>query len=421
MTPNKLENHKNKPIVVFDVEGVIIPKNRFLVFEMSRKTGFFSFVKIVFLGLLYEIGILSLEYALKKIFLMFKGVPESEVFELTKKIPLMPGTKEVFKKLNDKGYKTALISSGLPTKVLEELAAILRVDYVYGIDLEVINGFLTGKIDGELIKKDGKAIVLNRILEVEKLTPNDCIIVADDRNNLSMFSLSGLHIGYNPDFLMTANSDYVTRGDLTEILPPLLGKDEHVYKTKKTQPKGPRELIHIGSFLLTFVSRYLLGSLLLGTLIVIVTLLYILSEIGRIRGVNIPVLSFITWKAANKTELYEFATSPIFFALGIAISFFVFPEPISYVAIAVLTLGDGGAHLFGMKFGKHPLPTDKGKSVEGTLAGFVCAFLGAVLFVNPLMALIAAAVGMVIEGIPNPLNDNLLLPLVSGLVLVLIL
>jgi len=421
MTTHKPENHKNKLMVVFDVEGVIIPKNRFLVFEMSRKTGFFSFVKIVFLGLLYEIGILSLEYTLKKIFQMFKGVPESEVLELTKNIPLMPGTKEVFKKLKDKGYKTALISSGLPTRVVEEFAVILCADYGYGIDLEVINGVLTGKIDGELIKKSGKAVVLNRILKAEKLTPNECIIVADDRNNLSMFSSSGLHIGYNPDFLMTVKSDYITRGELTEILPPILGKKEPIYKTKKTQPKGPREIIHIGSFLLTFVSMFLLGSLLLGTLIVIITLLYILSEIGRIRGINIPVLSFITWKAANKTELYEFATSPIFFALGIAISLFVFPEPISYVAIAVLTLGDGGAHLFGMKFGKHPLPTDKGKSVEGTIAGFACAFLGATLFVDPLMALIAAAVGMLIEGIPNPLNDNLLLPLVSGFVLVLIL
>jgi len=420
MTPYNPETHKNKPMVVFDVEGVIFPKNRFLVFELSGKTGFFSFIKIVFLGLLYEIGALPLENTLKKIFQMFKGVPEIEVLEITKNIPLMPGTKEVFKKLNEKGYKTALISSGLPTKVVEELAVILHADYGYGIDLEVIHGLLTGKIAGELIKKSGKAVVLNGILEAEKLTPNDCIIVADDRNNLSMFSLSKLHIGYNPDFLMTVKSDYITRGDLTEILPPILGKNEHVYKVKKTQPKGPRELIHIGSFLLTFVSLFLLGSLLLGTLIVIITLLYILSEIGRIRGVNIPVISFITWKAANKTELYEFATSPIFFALGIAISLFVFPEPISYAAIAVLTLGDGGAHLFGMKFGKHSLPTDKGKSVEGTIAGFVCAFLGALFFVNPLMALIAAAVGMLIEGIPNPLNDNLLLPLFSGLVLVLI-
>ncbi|MDG6221861.1 MAG: HAD-IB family phosphatase [Candidatus Bathyarchaeota archaeon] len=414
------QSRKNKPLVIFDVEGVIIPKNRFLVFELSRKTGIFSFIKIVILGLLYEVRVLSLEYALEKIFQMFKGIPENEVIELTKNVPFMPGTEEVFKKLNSKGYKTALISSGLPTKVVEDFAATLQVDHAYGIDLEVTDGLLTGKIKNDLTKAGAKAVILKQLLETEKITPEECIVVADDRNNLPMFSLSKLRIGYNPDFLLTAKSDFITRGALTEILPQILGEKQSISKPKKTQPKGPRELIHIGSFLLTFISMYFLGSFLLAFLIVLVTGLYTLSEIARIRGVNIPVLSFITWKAANKTELYEFATSPIFFALGIALALFVFPEPINYASIAVLTLGDGGAHVFGMKFGKHPLPSNKGKSVEGTIAGFFCAFFGALFFVSPVMALVAAAVGMLIEGLPNPLNDNLLLPLVSGFVLVLI-
>ena len=414
------KNQKNKPLVVFDVEGIIIPKNRFLVFEMSRKTGFFSFIRIILLGVLYEIRLLSLEFALKKIFQMFKGIPENEVLGLTKTIPFMPGTKEVFKKLNAEGYTTALISSGLPTKVVQELATTLQAEYAYGINVEVKDGLLTGNIESNLTQEGAKAVVLQEILETEKLTPKDCIIVADDRNNLPMFPLSTLHIGYNPDFSLTAKSDFITRGALTEILPPILGEKQSAPKPKKAQPKGPREIIHIGSFLLTFISIYFVGPFLLASLIVFVTILYTLSEIARIRGLNIPVVSLITWKAANKTELYEFATSPIFFALGIALALLVFPEPISYAAIAVLTLGDGGAHVFGMEFGKHPLPSNRGKSVEGTFAGFVCAFLGAALFVHPLFALVAASVGMLIEGLPNPLNDNLLLPLVSGVVLVLI-
>ena len=209
------KNRKNRSLVVFDVEGIIIPKNRFLVFEMSRKAGFFSFVRIVLLGLLYEVGALSLEYTLKKIFQLFKGIPANEVLDLNKNVPFMPGTEEVFKKLNETGYKTALISSGLPTQVVQELAATLQADYAYGIDLEVYNGVLTGRIESELTKKGAKAGVLKHILENEKLTPKDCVVVADDRNNLSMFPLSDLHIGYNPDFLLTAKSDFITRGDLT--------------------------------------------------------------------------------------------------------------------------------------------------------------------------------------------------------------
>jgi len=42
------------------------------------------------------------------------------------------------------------------------------------------------------------------------------------------------------------------------------------------------------------------------------------------------------------------------------------------------------------------------------------------IFVDPARALVAAAVGMLVEGIPSPINDNLTIPLVSGLVLVMI-
>jgi dolichol kinase len=278
---------------------------------------------------------------------------------------------------------------------------------------------LTGAIGGDVIKHEGKALVLQSILDKEGLTSQDCVMVADDRNNLSMFPFCRKRIGYNPDFVLTAKSDFVTRGALTEVLPPITG-EKPVVSQSNLSSRGFREAIHTGSFLLTFVSFYFLGKVTLASLILSVTVLYAVSEVARVQGISIPVLSSITWSAANKTELYEFATAPIHFAVGIALSLLIFPEPICYVAITVLTLGDGGAHIFGMKFGKNRLPFNKGKNLEGSVAGFVFGFLGALIFVDPAMALVAAAVGMLVEAIPSPINDNLTMPLVSGLVLFLL-
>jgi dolichol kinase len=42
------------------------------------------------------------------------------------------------------------------------------------------------------------------------------------------------------------------------------------------------------------------------------------------------------------------------------------------------------------------------------------------IFVDPVRALIAAAVGMLVEALPIPINDNLTMPLASGLILTLI-
>ncbi|MBT8171770.1 haloacid dehalogenase-like hydrolase, partial [Candidatus Bathyarchaeota archaeon] len=406
MTKEKTKSEK-KRLVVFDIEGILIPKNRYLLFEISSKVGFFGFIQIIVLGLLYEIGLLSLESALKKIFLLFKGLKSEEVLELHKRIPLMPGVEEVFKTLNEKGYRTALISSGIPVQIAEALAIRLKANYAFGLELEIIDEHLTGAIGGAVIKRGGKAIILEKILNTEGLTSQDCIMVADDRNNMSMFPLCKQRIGYNPDFILTAKSDFVTRGSLTDILPPIIGEVPQEFQSNNSRIRGLRETIHIGSFLLTFICIYFLGNVIVASLILLITGFYIISEIARVRGFNIPGLSSITWNAVNKTELYEFATAPIHFAIGIVGCLLIFPEPISYVAITVLTLGDGGAHIFGIKFGKNRLPFNKGKNVEGTVFGFIFAFLGSLFFVDPRLAFIAATVGMMVEAIPSPLNDNL--------------
>lgn len=413
--------HGLNRLIVFDVEGVLVPKRRYLLFETARKVGLWVFVKIVVVGVLYEIGLLSLESTLRKIFMVLRGLTVDDLYQLYKEFPLMPGAEKVFEKLNKTGYKTALVSSGLPKLLVEDLAARLGVDYAFGLELEVASGYLTGEIGGDVLKPDGKAIVLKEILEKEGLSPQDCAVVADDLNNLPMFPLSKLRIGYNPDFLLSAKSDFVVRGDLSEILPILTENALRVPTYPLSRSEIIRETIHIISFLVPFICIYLLESYLVSLLILLTTSLYTASEVARLRGINFPVFSTITWKAANKPEYYEFATAPISFALGITLSLILFPAPYGYASIAILTLGDGFATIFGRKFGNVVFPFNKGKNVEGSVFGFLFASVGAMLFVDPVKALVGAAVGMLVECLPLPLSDNLTVPLASGLVLTLIL
>jgi len=413
--------HGLNRLIVFDVEGVLVPKRRYLLFEIARKVGLRAFIKMIAVGVLYEVGLLSLESALRRVFTVLRGLTISNIFQLYKRIPLMPGVEEVFDRLNKAGYKTALISSGLPALLVKDLAARLGVDYAFGLELETVNDRLTGEIRGEVLKPDGKAIVLKKVLEEEGLSSQDCVVVADDRNNLPMFRLCTLRVGYNPDFLLSAKSDFVVRNDLSEILPILTENALQVPSSPFSRRDIIRETIHIGSFLVPFICIYLLESYLVSLLILLITSLYIVSEVARLQGINFPVFSTITWKAANKPEFYEFATAPIFFALGIMFSLILFPAPASYASIAILTLGDGFATIFGRKFGSVVFPFNKGKNVEGSVFGFLFASVGAMLFVDPVKALMGAAAGMLVECLPLPLSDNLTIPLASGLVLTLIL
>jgi len=411
---------KRKELVVFDVEGVILPKRRYLLFEVARMLNSSKFLKIVFIGLLYEIGLTPLQSALKRVFKVLKGLSVEELFQQFRKMPLMPRVQEVFETLTKMGYKTALISSGIPETFVKDLAKRLGADYAVGLKMQVVNNHLTGEIEGDVIEENGKALALKKLLRDKDLKSHKCIIVADDRNNLPMFSLSTLKIGYNPDFLLNVKSDFVVRGDLTEIL-PIIGDVKNSVQQVFSKGEILRQTIHISSFLVTLVSRYLLGIHMVVLFIFAVTILYIISEFARIQGAKFPVVSSITWKAARNPELYEFATAPIFFALGIMLSLVLFPEPNNYASVMMLTFGDGFATIFGKRLGRIVVPFNKGKRLEGSVFGFAFAFLGALIFINPVKALIGAVIGMLIEVLPLPINDNLTIPLGTGLALTLIL
>jgi phytol kinase len=420
-TSEAVSRERQKPrLIVFDVEGVIIPKRRYLLFEAPKRVSAFRFIMILWAGFLYEAGLIKLEVALRRVYKQLRGITADDLLQLFKGIPLIPGVDEVFSRLKQAGCKTALISSGLPQTSVQELADRLDCDYAVGFELEVIDGRLTGRIAGDPIEPGGKAVVLKKIMDKEKLGPGNCAVVADDRNNLPMFGLCSTRIGYNPDFILTRKSDTVIKGDLTEILPQLMGNPARIDHSL-TRRELFRECIHISGFLVAFFTVYFgLNQFWVAFVILMITLAYIVSELSRMLGVNIPIASTITWKAAIKPEIHEFVTAPIFFAVGIMLALILYPAPVSYASIAAFAFGDGFATIFGKTFGRHAFPYNKGKKIEGTAGGFVFAFLGALVFTDPLRAVVGAATAMIVETLPTPINDNLTMPVFAGLAMLLI-
>ncbi|MGB9853716.1 MAG: haloacid dehalogenase-like hydrolase [Candidatus Bathyarchaeales archaeon] len=405
-------------LAVFDVEGVLIPKNRYLFFEIGKKLGFSQFVRIVFYGILYELGLISLKSALKKMFKVFKGFKVEDFLQMFRQIPLMPDVEKVFEELRIRGWKTALISSGLPTFVVQDLSFRLKADYAFGFDLETNNGVATGEISGEVIEQRGKLLILKKILEKEGLTPENCVVVVDDRNNAPMLLSGTLKIGYNPDFLMRAKVDHVVTGKLIEILPLIDGKKQG-RETLLSKNEVFREAIHACGLTVPILSS-LAGRYAIALLILAVTFLYVASEVAMMNGKHIPIISSITRHAATPTEIYEFATAPIFFAFGILFTLLLFPTPASSLAIVIFAIGDSTAAIFGKIFGKTTLSFNKGKTLEGLIAGLFFSFLAATVYVNPLKALAGATIAMFVESLPLPISDNLTVPLTTGALLTII-
>jgi dolichol kinase/phosphoserine phosphatase len=412
-----LQKSGSGKLVVFDVEGVLIPRNR-LYFDVAIRLGFFRLMYVLFLGFLYELGLLSIKSALTRIFWCMRGATVDLFSEKLSGLPVMPHAADVFAQLKAQGCKIALISSGFPTFLVQKLASKLGADYAYGVQIELNGEVLTGKIWGAVTQPQGKRLLLNQIMQEQHLTPKDCVVVADDRNNASLFLKDALKIGYNPDFIIRIKADAVVTGKLTNILPVINRQPRQ--RSWPSHKEWTRELIHSSGFFMP-VFALLFGVPLVAAFILVVLVLYCGSEAARVKGKNIPIFSTITRLAASQSELCEFTFSPVFFAVGILLTLLLFPAPASYAAIAIFALGDSTASIVGGALAGRPLPFNRAKTVAGSFAGFFFAFLAGCVFISPLLALVGAAVGMVVEYLPWPINDNLLIPVLTGLAVTVLL
>lgn len=409
-------NNSRARLVVFDVEGVLVPKNRF-IFNVAQTLGFSQLLRVIFIGFLYEIGFLTLNSTLKRIFRIMRSLEMAKLTQIFDEIPLKTNVGHVVAQLKARNCKIALISSGLPMFIVKKLANALGADYAFGIEVGVNEGKLTGEIWGDVIEANGKRKVLSQILAAEGLDAKDCAVIADDRNNLPMFLSGMLTIGYNPDFVLRLKADEVVTGNLSGILPIIDGAPKQRVLPSKNDVL--REIIHACGFFVPVLAG-LIGVFTVALLICSVSVLYLLSELARLNGKNLPVIGAITRNAATQAELYEFAAAPLYFAAGILLTLLLFPLPVSSAAIAIFALGDSAASLFGSFLSKTPLPFNKGKSVEGSLFGFFFAFAAGSAFTSPLLAFAGAVVAMTVESLPLPVNDNVLIPLCSSLTLLLL-
>ncbi len=110
------------------------------------------------------------------------------------------------------------------------------------------------------------------------------------------------------------------------------------------------------------------------------------------------------------------------FLVACFLSILLFAPQISLAAILFLVFGDPFAKLFGLQWGRTRL---LGKTVEGSLACLAvclvaCLFIAEAVAINAWVLLLGAVVATLAELAPLGLNDNLVMPLASGLVMQLV-
>jgi len=122
--------------------------------------------------------------------------------------------------------------------------------------------------------------------------------------------------------------------------------------------------------------------------------------------------SFIRKNEANKIT----GTAP--YVLGIALTLLLYRTDIATAAICFLAFGDVAATTVGERYGRTKISGEK--SLEGTLAFVAAAVLSGILLnfagIHLLHGLVltGSIIAAGVELLPLPVNDNLVIPVVSG-------
>ena len=107
-------------------------------------------------------------------------------------------------------------------------------------------------------------------------------------------------------------------------------------------------------------------------------------------------------------------TGATYYLIGSFLCILLFDKTLAIVCLCFLTLGDLFAALIGKQWGRIKLFSRK--SLEGSLACFiVCAAIALLIGLHPVVAIVGALVATLIELLPTGVDDNVTIPLISGL------
>ncbi len=152
-----------------------------------------------------------------------------------------------------------------------------------------------------------------------------------------------------------------------------------------------------------------------------------LFELLRLRNPKINQLALIIMKPVMRESERNSVSGLPFYALGVSLALFFFPERIAILAILFLIFADPIASFIGILYGRDKILPNK--SLQGTIAAFLVCYIATIIYglvyVGPSMNLLVFAVaggiiGCFSEMCSQFVDDNLCIPVVSGLGLYLV-
>jgi dolichol kinase len=178
-----------------------------------------------------------------------------------------------------------------------------------------------------------------------------------------------------------------------------------------------RKIIHLSCAILPLLYYFYLSREQIIIICSTISVLFLIAEILRFRHRKSEVLfQNIFFSLLREKEKNKHITGATYLFISATVTFIIFKKEIAVPAVLVLTIADSFAAIVGKM-------TDSArvfdKSLAGSLTFFIISMIILFLFVPDFgwfMPIIAVII-TIIEVLPLPINDNLLISLSTGIIL----
>lgn len=141
-------------------------------------------------------GELDFSQSLRQRVATLKDAPESILQAVKQHLPLMPGLVETVKELKNHGWKVAIASGGF-TYFAEVLQQKLGLDFIAANQFEIIDGKLTGNVQGAIVDAQYKAQTLQQLAQQFHIAKENTVAIGDGANDLPMMQVADVGVAYH--------------------------------------------------------------------------------------------------------------------------------------------------------------------------------------------------------------------------------
>ena len=183
---------RHRRLICFDMDSTLIETE--VIDELAERAGAGERVRAITEAAMR--GEIDFSQSFEQRVALLKGLDESVLEEVARKLPITEGVDRLMRVLKRVGFKTAILSGGF-TYFGNYLKQRFGFDYVYANELEIVDGKLTGRHIGDIVDGKRKAELLRLLAQIENVNTSQCVAVGDGANDLPMLAVAGLGIAFH--------------------------------------------------------------------------------------------------------------------------------------------------------------------------------------------------------------------------------